>query len=216
MITEAFVYCWTDHKTNKLYVGSHKGSLNDGYVCSSKVMLEQYNKRPCDFTRQIIAKGQVNDIRKLEYKILSSIDAATNESFYNKHNGFGSYLTEEMKDKIGRKSKERWKNSQYRSNVSQKHKERHYNMCLEKKKNIAEKLSAALKDKPKTEEHKISMRGKRPHVNQSGRNNNNAVDIETPYGFFESITEAANTLNIKYDNLWYKLRSNKPGWRRII
>ena len=33
---EAFVYCWTDHKTNKLYVGVHKGSINDGYICSSK------------------------------------------------------------------------------------------------------------------------------------------------------------------------------------
>ncbi len=26
---EAFVYCWTDHKNKMLYVGSHKGSIDD-------------------------------------------------------------------------------------------------------------------------------------------------------------------------------------------
>jgi hypothetical protein len=32
---DSFVYCWTDHKTGMLYVGSHKGTIDDGYVCSS-------------------------------------------------------------------------------------------------------------------------------------------------------------------------------------
>lgn len=30
---EAFVYVWTDKITNKLYVGVHKGTLDDGYIC---------------------------------------------------------------------------------------------------------------------------------------------------------------------------------------
>jgi hypothetical protein len=42
---EAFVYCWTDKITNKLYVGSHKGSPDDGYVCSGKYMLEESKKK---------------------------------------------------------------------------------------------------------------------------------------------------------------------------
>lgn len=88
---EAFVYCWTDHKTNKLYVGSHKGSTNDGYICSSKIMKEQYNERPEDFTRQIIAEGKYEDIRKLESKILDIVDARLNEDFYNQHNGNGDF-----------------------------------------------------------------------------------------------------------------------------
>jgi hypothetical protein len=69
---EAFVYCWTDKATNKLYVGSHKGLTNDGYICSSKYMLEEYKNRPDDFSRQIIAEGNLKDIRKLETKILQS------------------------------------------------------------------------------------------------------------------------------------------------
>lgn len=66
MNMEAFVYCWTDHKTNMLYVGSHKGTTDDGYVCSSRHMMKEYKKRPSDFTRQIIAEGSLHDIRKKE------------------------------------------------------------------------------------------------------------------------------------------------------
>jgi hypothetical protein len=54
---EAFIYRWTDHKKNMFYVGSHKGPKDDGYVCSSKLMLEQYKERPKDFSRHIIAEG---------------------------------------------------------------------------------------------------------------------------------------------------------------
>lgn len=89
---EAFVYCWTDKTTNKLYIGSHKGSIDDGYVCSSKYMLEEYNKRPEDFSRQIVAEGNLSDIRKLEAKILQAANASINEMFYNKHENDGFYF----------------------------------------------------------------------------------------------------------------------------
>jgi len=114
-MNEAFVYCWTDKSTNKLYIGSHKGSIEDGYVCSSKYMLEEYKKRPNDFTRQIIAQGNIPDIRKLEAKILKSVDAKVNEEFYNRHNNDGFYfdgwssntMTEEHKKNIGKANKGR-------------------------------------------------------------------------------------------------------------
>ena len=103
---EAFVYCWTDKKTNMLYVGSHKGSTNDGYVCSSKYMLEEYNKRPEDFSRQIIAEGKFEDIRALEAAILKSVNAKINEQFYNMHENDGNFYlkfhTEETKNKISK------------------------------------------------------------------------------------------------------------------
>lgn len=106
---EAFVYCWTDHRDQKLYVGSHKGTINDGYVCSSKIMLKEYKERPRDFTRQIIAKGTYEDIVKLEKKILESVNAAFSEEYYNQTNGNGKTfnvpMTEERKRKIGAKLK---------------------------------------------------------------------------------------------------------------
>lgn len=108
-MTEAFVYCWTDHKSNKLYVGSHLGTVDDGYVCSSKPMMREYKKRPDDFTRQIVAHGTHEDCRKLEAKILDAVDAKMDESFYNMHNGNGDFYLKshgpKAKAKISRGNK---------------------------------------------------------------------------------------------------------------
>lgn len=88
---EAFVYCWTDHKKNMLYVGSHKGSIDDGYICSSKIMLKEYNNRSQDFSRQIVAYGNYEDIRNLEFKILKAANASKDDTFYNLHNGASNF-----------------------------------------------------------------------------------------------------------------------------
>ena len=90
---QAFVYCWTDWATNKLYVGVHKGQPDDGYVCSSKYVLEAYNKRPQDFTRQIIASGNAFDMCNFEKCILKAANAAADPDFYNLHNGNGDFTT---------------------------------------------------------------------------------------------------------------------------
>ncbi len=90
---ESFVYCWTDHKTGKLYVGSHKGLVDDGYICSQPLFLDIYNERPTDFTREIIAEGEYKDIRNLESVILKSCNAALDECFYNLNNGDGKFYS---------------------------------------------------------------------------------------------------------------------------
>lgn len=110
-MNNGFVYCWTDHETNKLYVGSHKGNPNDGYICSSKHFMEQYKERPTDFTRQIIAEGNIDDIRALEVSILQSMNARKDPMFYNKTNGdknwFPKGMTKETKQKISKTRKEK-------------------------------------------------------------------------------------------------------------
>lgn len=90
-MSDSFVYCWTDHKFGKLYVGVHKGGYDDGYVCSSKTMLQEYKTRPNDFTREILADGLWDDILKLEAAILISVNAAKSPSFYNLHNSNGKF-----------------------------------------------------------------------------------------------------------------------------
>lgn len=108
---EAFLYCWTDHKNDMVYVGYHKGHIDDGYICSSKSMLSEYKLRPNDFTRQIIARGSVPDIISLETSILKSANAASNSSFYNKHNNNGVFNvnghTDETKLKMSNSAKGR-------------------------------------------------------------------------------------------------------------
>lgn len=85
-MSEAFVYCWTDFGTNKLYIGVHKGTTNDGYVCSSKHMNEEYKKRSEEFSRDIIAHGSFKEMYKLETVILKSAKAAKDPGFYNLSN----------------------------------------------------------------------------------------------------------------------------------
>ena len=95
LVSEAFVYCWTDHVQNRLYIGSHKGSINDGYVCSSKIMMEEYNKRPSDFTRQIVAEGIWDDIRVLEACLLKAFNVRYDDHFYNQSNGSDKFFSKE-------------------------------------------------------------------------------------------------------------------------
>jgi hypothetical protein len=70
-------------------------------------MIEEYNKRPEDFSRQIVAEGSFDDVRNLEAKILQSVNAALDEQFYNRHNCDNKFYlkehTEETKRKIASK-----------------------------------------------------------------------------------------------------------------
>ena len=49
-----FVYIWYDRKHKRYYVGSHWGTVDDGYVCSSHWMKRAKVRRPNDFKRRII------------------------------------------------------------------------------------------------------------------------------------------------------------------
>jgi len=80
---EAFVYCWTDHAKEMLYVGYHKGHIDDGYICSSKYMMNAYNKRSMDFTREIIDTGSAEDMFELESLILQEADVVNDDKYYN-------------------------------------------------------------------------------------------------------------------------------------
>jgi len=80
---KAFLYCWVNTQNNKLYIGSHVGCDNDGYVCSSKVMLKEYKNNSYIFKRSIIAHGTESDIRHLETVLLKKLDAAKSDEFYN-------------------------------------------------------------------------------------------------------------------------------------
>lgn len=54
----SFVYRWTDTLTGMMYIGVHKGLPDDGYICSSKVMLPIYHERPDTFIREIMSEWQ--------------------------------------------------------------------------------------------------------------------------------------------------------------
>ena len=124
-----------------LYVGSHKGSTDDGYICSSKYMLEEYNKRPENFSRQIVAEGELTDIRKLEAKILQSANARLDESFYNKHDNDGFYFEGWKKGEMSLEHRQKLSAAKKGKKLSESHRQNILNNRLGKKNSPEHKAS---------------------------------------------------------------------------
>ena len=70
-----FVYLWRDKKHKRYYIGSHWGTEDDGYVCSSPWMKQAYKHRPSDFKRRILSRVTTNrkDLLEEEFRYLSMI-----------------------------------------------------------------------------------------------------------------------------------------------
>lgn len=49
-----FIYLWWDTKRNLYYLGSHKGTIDDGYAGSNKRFQNAYKSRPHTFRRKIL------------------------------------------------------------------------------------------------------------------------------------------------------------------
>lgn len=79
------VYIWFDKKLKRYYVGSHWGYEDDGYICSSRWMLNTYTKRPEDFKRRIIKRIYTNrkDLLDEEQRFLNMIKPIEIVSSYN-------------------------------------------------------------------------------------------------------------------------------------
>jgi len=63
-----FVYLWYDKLKDKLCIGSHFGSLNDGYTTSTGHCKYAIKKRPNDFKRIILYFHMENNIKTLHEK----------------------------------------------------------------------------------------------------------------------------------------------------
>lgn len=81
-----FVYLWYDRKRQMFYLGSHHGSIDDGYTGSGRRFLYAYKKRPDDFRRRIVefVTGNKFDTLQMEQKWLNMIDESElNVRYYN-------------------------------------------------------------------------------------------------------------------------------------
>jgi len=131
-----FVYLWYDRKTKRYYIGSHKGTPNDSYICSSSWMKSAYKRRPKDFKRRILSTVHSNktDLLNAEQRYLNMIkEEELGKKYYNlkksAHGGFspnaikasaesrtGKPLTQEHKEKLRNNLKNKqWSDSRRKS-----------------------------------------------------------------------------------------------------
>lgn len=87
-----FVYEWIDKKYMLsdnhpwLYIGSHKGNINDGYIGSGKIFKRSFRRRSCDFERRILefVYGDQYKIFEREQFYLDMIDEGDfGKKYYN-------------------------------------------------------------------------------------------------------------------------------------
>lgn len=94
-----FIYIWFDKKHKRYYVGSHWGSEDDGYVCSSTWMMQAYKRRPHDFKRRILERYEDRYLgNELEHRWLQMMksEELKGKRYYNMHNyRFGHWSLDE-------------------------------------------------------------------------------------------------------------------------
>jgi len=64
-IYDGFVYIWRDNKHKMFYIGSHQGSIDDGYTGSNKRFIHSIRKRPENFKRKIL-EYVIGDIKYIQ------------------------------------------------------------------------------------------------------------------------------------------------------
>jgi hypothetical protein len=88
-----FVYLWKNLINSKVYIGSHWGNEDDGYLGSGVLFKKAINKYGIDnFVRIILEIKQYRDekeLRESEYFYLSSLDVVNKSNYYNLTNNAG-------------------------------------------------------------------------------------------------------------------------------
>lgn len=80
-----FIYIWTNNLNNMKYIGSHMGTIDDGYTGSGQRFLRAFKKYGSEnFTRNIIRFiFNIDNIKKVEQYYLDLYNVASNTKFYN-------------------------------------------------------------------------------------------------------------------------------------
>ena len=112
---DSFVYRWTNLTLNKIYIGWHKGTEDDGYVCSSSSaqFWNDYNNPGYKWQREILFKGTMPECQLHESKMLDSIDI-TSDNIYNNRNNLMFNLNDEVRTKLKIAALKRVENPEYR------------------------------------------------------------------------------------------------------
>ena len=189
-----FVYLWFDRKYKRYYVGCHWGTVDDGYICSSRWMRKSYKRRPKDFKRRI-----------LKTNIQTRSDIYIEEQRY-----FDMIKPEELKIKyynLSLFSKQPW--HQYPDmvkTIGQKISASKKGKSVPAPPDRGVKISAAKKGKLLTEEHKAALRGikKKPHTEEWKK-----INSERMKNQWASNSKRRESISIASKKRWEEYRNNK-------
>ena len=181
-----FVYRWTDTSNGMYYIGSHKGTPDDGYVGSGIHFKRAYEKRPSSFVREIIYKGP--HYRELEEFILEELDAAKDDKSYNLKNTAIGFGTDESNPRYGKN-----KGTDNPSYGLKKTEEQKRKLSVYASKRTGSKNSFYGKTHSEETKEKISKANNRP------------VYIESVGKEYHSIAYAAKSINVSLNRLYNML-----------
>ena len=90
---EGYLYSYTNLTTNQIYLGIHKGSVDDDYNHSSSNVdfAEVFADLNSKLKFEVINYGDYTEMQQLENITLTKVDARNNSLYYNKSNGFPVY-----------------------------------------------------------------------------------------------------------------------------
>jgi hypothetical protein len=110
---DSFVYIWHNQKNGKKYIGYHKGTEYDGYICSSKnqEFWEHYNLGM--MTREIVFRGTMNECIELENKMINNEKI---ENLYNRNLNGKIIFTEDLRRKLSEAHKGKKQHSEWLKN----------------------------------------------------------------------------------------------------
>lgn len=171
-----FIYIWFDRKHKRYYVGSHWGTEDDGYKCSSTWARNSMDRRPEDFKRRILKRIYTSrkDLYEEETRWLQMIKPAeVKVRYYNFHRIANHWIASEkdrltISEKISIANKKNMENPENRKKISEATKRAMQDPELRKK--IAQTTSVAMleyyKNNERTEStrQKISVNSKRLHA----------------------------------------------------
>jgi group I intron endonuclease len=158
-----FVYKWTNKKDGMMYIGSHKGSISDGYIGSGVRFLNAVDKYGIEsFERDILEFVLHEDnIFKREQYYLDKFNCGKSDKYYNisscavggsgygEDNPFyGKTHTEEAKYKIGSRTRGTKLSQEYKDKISNSLKGRTFSKKTKKL------LSIRAKERWKSEEER--------------------------------------------------------------
>jgi endogenous inhibitor of DNA gyrase (YacG/DUF329 family) len=155
-----FIYLWYDKSNHKFYIGSHHGSIDDGYLCSSKWVKAAIRKRPQDFKRRIIKYNPVDDVKETQRLEQYYLDMIKDEEL-----SFSKSVMENTNRYYNMKKKAVGGNGA--ANKGKSHQAWNYGLTKETYRLRKEGLFCLLTDKPKPNPNKSvnlskAMKGKSP------------------------------------------------------